>query len=83
MTKLGIAEMQIGKLGLSEGSIIWIENAFKTRMIVKIKVLKSAGHTKEKVKEIADEIVNKLGRNYNYRILGFVISIRKWRRAIR
>lgn len=81
--KLGIAETQIGKLGLSEGNIAWIENAFKNRMIVKIRVLKSAGHDREKVKKIAEEIVSKLGRNYNYRIIGFVISLRKWKKPVR
>lgn len=81
--KLGIAEMQIGKNGLTDGTINWIENAFKTRMIVKINVLKSAGHTKEKVKEIAEEILKKLGRKYTARILGFVINLRKWKREVK
>ena len=81
--KLGMAETQIGKNGLTDGNIVWIENAFTNRMIVKVKVLKSAGHDKEKVKEIAEQIISKLGRNYNYRIVGFVIAIRKWKRNIR
>lgn len=81
--KLGIAEMQIGKNGLSEGSMTWIENAFKTRRTIKIKVLKSAGHTRETVEKIADEVLAKLGKKYTARIMGFVINLRKWNKEKR
>lgn len=83
MATKGIAEMQIGKKGLTEGNLVWLKNAFQSRMVVKVDVLKSAGHTRENVEKIAEEIVNKLGRNYTYRIVGFVISVRKWRKPVR
>lgn len=72
--------MQIGKNGVTEGTIEWLKNAFKTHEIVKISVLKSGGHEKEKVKEIADKMISELGRKFTYRIVGFTISVRKWRK---
>jgi len=75
-----VVEMQIGKKGFADGNILWLENAFKERQNVKVHVLKAAGHTKENVKEIADKIVARLGSNYNYRIIGFVITLKKFRK---
>jgi len=72
--------MQIGKNGLTEGTIKWLKNAFKTHKLVKISVLKSGGHEREKVKEMADKMVSELGKNFTYRIVGFTISVRKWRK---
>jgi len=72
--------MQIGKNGLTEGIISWLKNAFKTHELVKVSVLKSGGHEKEKVKEMADKMVSELGRNFTYRIVGFTINVRKWRK---
>ena len=47
---------------------------------MKISVLKSGGHEREKVKEMADKMVSELGKNFTYRIVGFTISVRKWRK---
>jgi len=79
----GISKMQIGKNGITAGSLEWLKNTFSTHMIVKISVLKSAGHTQESVKKIADEIVEKLGKNYAYKIVGFTITVMKFRKAVR
>lgn len=75
--------IQIGKNGLTEGVTASIENSFKTHKDVKVSVLKSGGHEKERVKKMADEIVEKLGKNYTYKIVGFTIFIKKWRKAVR
>ena len=75
--KKGPASIQIGKNGLTDNFILSIENAFKTRKAIKIRVLKSAGHDKEKIKEFAERIVFKLGEKYSYRIVGFSIFLKK------
>ncbi len=75
--------IQIGKNGLTSGIIQTIKNAFKTRKNVKIQLLKSAGHTKQKTQEIADEIIQKLGKKYTYKILGFSIFLKKWRKPLK
>lgn len=73
-------EMQIGKNGLTSGIIDWLRNAFKTHTVIKVAVLKSSGRDKEKVRVIAERVVDELGKNYTYRIVGFTITVRKWRR---
>jgi len=74
-------KIQIGKNGLTNGTLEILENCFETRESVKISVLKSAGHDKRSVKEIAEKIQKELGNHYTYRIIGFTISLRKWRKA--
>jgi len=71
------ATIQIGKNGLTSGIVETIKKAFKNRGSVKIHLLKSAGHDREKVKEIAEKIQQELGKKYAYRILGFSIFFRK------
>jgi RNA-binding protein YhbY len=78
-----LAEMQIGKQGMTDGTVQWLKNAFKTHDLVKIHLLKAAGHDKEKVREINDKILSELGKKYTARIIGFTIVIRKWRKEVR
>ncbi len=76
-------KIQLGKQGITQGFINSLENRFKTHDIVRISVLKSAGHDKEKVREMANEIIEKLGKKYTAKIIGFTIVVRKWRKARR
>lgn len=75
-----IATFQIGKAGYNANIIITLKKAFETRENIKVVVLKNAGHTKENVNTIADKLVSGLGKNYTYRIVGYTISLKKWRR---
>jgi len=76
-------EMQLGKNGLTDKFIETLKNNFKTHTSVRISVLKNAGHERDKVREISEKILGELGENYNARIIGFTIVIKKWRRAVR
>lgn len=73
-------ETQIGKNGLSDGNIDWLKNAFKTHELVKVRVLKSSGRDRESIKELSGEILEKLGKNYTCKIVGFTLTLRKWRK---
>lgn len=75
------AVLQIGKKGLTEGIIEKMKNCFKTREDVKVCLLKSAGRDRETIKEIADKIQKELGEKYTYKIVGFTIFLKKWRKA--
>lgn len=75
--------MHLGKQGLTENFFLTLENHFKNHENVKIIVLKSGGHDREKIKELNDKILNKLGKKYTSRIIGFTIFIKKWRKKIR
>ena len=78
MKKVGY--MQIGKQGLVAGSIEMLNNLFVTHENVRISVLKSAGHDKNTIKEINLKILEKLGKRYTSRIIGFTIVLKKQRR---
>ncbi len=73
-------EIQIGKNGLTAGLTTRLKNDFKTHELVKMHILKSAGHEKEKVKEISEKILSELGNKYTCRIIGFMLILRKWRK---
>mgnify|MGYP001256202773 CR=1 FL=1 len=75
--KKGQAIFQIGKYGLQEGVIKSLKNCFKDRENIKIHVLKSAGHEKQHVKEMAEKIVSGLGNKFSYRVVGFTIFVKK------
>jgi len=79
----GQINLQIGKNGLTEGTFVLLGNAFRNSNYVKISVLKSGGHEREKIKQMAEEIINKLGNNFKYRIVGFTIFIKKWKKEKR
>ncbi|MBU2615902.1 MAG: YhbY family RNA-binding protein [Nanoarchaeota archaeon] len=77
------SQVQIGKNGVTANFISTLENHFKNRQDVKVTVLKSARTEKEKIKEYREEILNKLGKTYSARIIGFSIFVKKWRREVR
>ena len=76
-------KFQIGKNGINEGTIISLRLAFKNHKSVRIAVLKNYAPTKDKVRAIADEIVQKLGGFYRYTTVGFTIILRKSFRALK
>ncbi len=82
-----VTNIQLGKQGITENFILSLKNYFKTRQNVRISVLKSArGEGKEgkkQVKEYSEQILEKLGKNYTAKIIGFVITFKKWRKARR
>ncbi|PIN94340.1 hypothetical protein COU53_03980 [Candidatus Pacearchaeota archaeon CG10_big_fil_rev_8_21_14_0_10_30_48] len=78
-----ISTLQIGKKGISENLVETLKSHFKTHQNVKVVFLKTFSRDKKKIKKHAEEILNELGKNYTYRVLGFTIFIKKWRKAKR
>lgn len=74
---------QLGKNGITEGFIASLQNDFKKNVSIRVSVLKSAGHEREKIKKYSEELLDKLGKNYTARIIGFVIVLKKWRKNVR
>ena len=77
-------EIQLGKRGLTKEFMEDIRKRFDDNNKVKnikINVLKSARENKEDVKNYAKEISSFLGDKFTYRVLGFSIFIKKWRKA--
>lgn len=76
-------KFQIGKNGITEGTITSLHAAFKTHKSVRVAVLQNYAPTKDKVRVIADELVQKLGGNYRYTSVGFTIILRKSVRPVK
>ncbi|MCW8966001.1 MAG: YhbY family RNA-binding protein [Candidatus Pacearchaeota archaeon] len=84
---MATASIQLGKQGITDNFIISLENQFKSKVSVRISVLKNARgdgkEGKDDVKKYSEEILDKLGKNYTAKIIGFVIVVKKWRKNVR
>jgi RNA-binding protein YhbY len=78
-----ILNIQLGKQGITDNFIETLKSNFKNKRNIKISVLKSARENKLDVKKYSEEILEKLGKNYTSRVIGFTIVLKKWRKAIR
>jgi len=76
-------QIQLGKQGVTENFIENLKIYFKKFKIVRISVLKSAGHDKKKIKEYVDIILDRLGKNYVARVIGFKIVLIRFRKDVR
>ena len=76
-------KFQIGKKGLTEEFIKQIETTFKTCRKVKIDILKSACRDKDEAKQIAENLIERLGKNFDYKLIGYVLTILKFNKDVR
>lgn len=77
-----IKRLQLGKKGLSESFIGHVRKVFEKEKLLKISILKSATRSSAEAEEIGKELINKLGRNYSYKRVGFVLTVMKFRKNI-
>jgi len=77
-----VINIQLGKNGVTDNFIITLNNHFKKCKNVKISVLKSAREDRSKMKEYREKILEKMGKNYSARVIGFTIVLKKWRKAV-
>jgi RNA-binding protein YhbY len=75
-----IKRLQLGKNGLSSEFIEQVKTIFKKEKFVKITILKSACRDKKEAKAIALELLEVLGKKYDYKLIGYVITIMKFRK---
>lgn len=77
------SETQLGKKGLTSEFLKNLKQRFEKyqNKTIKIHVLKSARESKEDVKKYAEEIKGYLGDKFTYRVMGFSIFLKKWRKA--
>ena len=78
-----VSSVQVGKKGISDNLVETLKSHFKNHQNVKVVFLKNSIRDKKKLKKQAEEIVDELGKNYTYRVLGFTVFIKKWRKAKR
>lgn len=78
-----IKQLQMGKNGLTPTFINQIKSVLTNEKVMKITILKSACRDKAEAKEIAEKIVIELGQKYNYKIMGYTLTIIKFRKEQR
>jgi RNA-binding protein YhbY len=78
-----IKKLQMGKNGLSEEFVEQVKKIFEKESILKISLLRSATRNKMEAEKIANDLIDKLGKNYVYRLIGYVLVINKFRRNVR
>ena len=78
--KFEILKLQIGKNGLTDAFIEQVRNIFANEERIKISILKSACRDKKEADEICKRLVEVLGKKFTYRLIGYVMTIQKWRK---
>jgi len=74
-----MTKFQIGKNGVTSGSIAAINSLLRHYYQVRIYVLQSAGRDREKMPEIEKEITSKIDVPIYSRIIGFSIIVNRLR----
>ena len=78
-----IKRLQIGKNGLTEAFIGQVKSIFEKETLVKISILKSACRDKKEAGKIGNDLVRVLGKKFDYKLVGYVLTIIKYRKAQR
>jgi RNA-binding protein YhbY len=79
--RFGAAQFQIGKNGITEGTIDALANLIQNYQQIRISVLKSSGRDRNSIREMADELCQKLKaktqKGFLYKIVGFTIILKR------
>ena len=70
-------KFQIGKSGVTPGIIESLELALKNHKIIRISVLKSSGRDRESIHDMAQDLISKLKEKCDYKIIGFIIILKR------
>ena len=70
----------MGKNGLSDAFIGQVQSILDNERLVKISILKSACRDKAEAKEIAEKLIGTLGKKYDYKLIGYVMTVIKYRK---
>ena len=78
-----IKRLQIGKNGLTLAFVEQVKSIFEKEKVVKISILKSACRDKKGAEKIGDDLVGALGKKFDYKLVGYVLTVVKYRKAQR
>jgi RNA-binding protein YhbY len=78
-----IKRLQLGKAGLTLAFIDQVKSIFEKETVVKISILKSACRDKKDAERIGLDLVEALGVKYDYKLVGYVLTVVKYRKAQR
>jgi len=78
-----IKKLQLGKNGLTDAFVEQVKSIFEKETLIKIAILKSACRDKKDAGKIGDDLVGALGLKYDYKLVGYVLTVIKYRKAQR
>ena len=78
-----IRQLQMGKAGLSEAFVEQVRAMFENETLVKISILKSCCRDKKDAKKVGEDLVEALGVKYGFKLVGYVLTVVKFRKAQR
>jgi RNA-binding protein YhbY len=78
-----VKSLQLGKNGLSSTFVEQVRSIFENEKMVKISILKSACRDKDEARKIGEELVEKLGRKFGFKLVGYVLTVMKFRKEQR
>ncbi|MCK5321040.1 YhbY family RNA-binding protein [Candidatus Pacearchaeota archaeon] len=76
-----IKKLQIGKNGLSEVFVEQVRKVFEKEKVVKVSMLKSACRDKKDAEKMAQDLISSLGKKFDYKLVGYVITVIKFRKV--
>ena len=75
---MAIRQLQLGKKGLTKEFIETLKKHFEKSKTIKISILKSCCRDKQELKKIEEKIMKNLGENYNSRLVGYTLNLRRF-----
>ena len=78
-----IKRLQLGKGGLSEAFVSQVKSIFENEKIVKISILRSCCRDKGEAEKIGADLIGALGEKYDYKLVGYVLTVIKYRKEQR
>jgi RNA-binding protein YhbY len=78
-----IKRLQMGKNGLSPAFIEQVKSIFEGETLIKISILKSACRDKKDAEKMGDDLVEALGKKYDFKLVGYVLTVVKYRKEQR
>ncbi len=78
-----IKRLQIGKAGLSDAFVEQVRSIFENEKILKISILRSCCRDKGEADEIGRRLIELLGKKYDYKLVGYVLTVIKLRKERR
>jgi len=78
-----VKRLQLGKGGLSEAFVGQVRGIFEKERVVKISILRSCCRNKSEAEEIGKSLIESLGRKFDYKLVGYVLTVVKYRKEQR
>jgi len=70
----------MGKNGLTDAFVEQVKSIFEGETLIKIAILKSACRDKKDAEKIGQDLIETLGKKYDYKLVGYVLTIVKYRK---